>query len=160
MINTYRQITSHTATKHWNLFSRNLAPTCIIANQSNNWKLKEKVFPLIPCSSMVRVSHSRSSEGYRLYTHHLSPCSSMVTASHWSSEGYRLYTYVTFTHYLSPCSSMVRASHWSSEGYRLYTYVTFTYHLSQCSSMVRASHWSSEGYRLYIYEIIYLLCAL
>ena len=46
---------------------------------------------------------------------------------------------------------MVRASHWSSEGYRLYTYVTFTYHLSPCSSMIRASHWSSEGYRLYIY---------
>ena len=53
-------------------------------------------------------------------THHLSPCSSMVRAFHWSSEGYRLYTYVTFTHHLSPCSSMVRASHWSSEGYRLY----------------------------------------
>ena len=59
--------------------------------------------------------------------------SSMVRASHWSSEGYRLYTYVTFTHHLSPCSSMVRASHWSSEGYRLYTYVTFTHHLSTCS---------------------------
>ena len=71
-----------------------------------------------------------------------------VRASHWSSEGYRLYTNVTFTHHFSRCSSMpVRASHWSSEGYRLYTYVTFTYHLSPCSSMVRASHWSSEGYR-------------
>ena len=91
---------------------------------------------------MVRASHW-SLEGYRLYTyvtftHHLSPCSSMVRASHWSSEGYRLYTYVTFIYHLSPCSSMVRASHWSSEGYRLYTYVTFTHHLSPCSSMVRA----------------------
>ena len=28
--------------------------------------------------------------------------------------------------FLSSCSSMVRASHWSSECYRLYTYVTFT----------------------------------
>ena len=37
----------------------------------------------------------------------------------------RLYTYVIFTHHLSPCSSMFRASHWSSEGYRLYTYITF-----------------------------------
>ena len=96
---------------------------------------------------MVRASHW-SSEGYRLYTyvtftHHLSPCSSMVRASQWSPEGYRLYTYATFTHHLSPCNSMVRASHWSSEGYRLYTYVTFTHHLlTPCSSMVRASHWS------------------
>ena len=48
---------------------------------------------------------------------------------------------------LNAFSVHVRASHWSSEGYRLYTYVTFTYHLSPCSSMVRASHWSSEGYR-------------
>ena len=62
-----------------------------------------------------------------------------VGASHWSSEGYRLYTYVTFTHHLSPCSSMVRASHWSSEGYKLYTYVTFAHHLSPCNSMVRTS---------------------
>ena len=33
--------------------------------------------------------------------------SSMVKASYWSSEGYRLYTYVsvTFTHHLSPCST-------------------------------------------------------
>ena len=69
-------------------------------------------------------------------------CSTMVRASHWSSEGHRLYTYVTFIYHLSPCSSMVRASHWSSEGYRLYTYVTFTHHLSPCSSMVRTSHWS------------------
>ena len=73
------------------------------------------------------------------------------------SEGYRLYIYVTFTSHLSPCNSMVRASHWSSEGYRLYTYmyVTFTSHLSPCtfSSMVRASHWSSEGYRLYTYVL-------
>ena len=78
---------------------------------------------------------------------HLIPCSSMVRASHWSSEGYRLYTYVTFTHYLSSCSSMVRASHWSSEGYKLYTYVTFTHYLSSCSSMVRTSYCSI----LYIY---------
>ena len=28
-------------------------------------------------------------------------------------------------YHLSPCSSMVRVSYWSSEGYRLYTYVTF-----------------------------------
>ena len=102
----------------------------------------------------VRLSHW-SSEGYWLYTcvtftYHLSPCSSMVRASHWSSEGYRLYTYVTFIHHLSPYSSMVRASHWSSEGYRLYTCVTFTHHLSPCSSMVRASHRSS-GYKLYTY---------
>ena len=61
---------------------------------------------------------------YVTFTHHLSPCSSMVRASHWSSEGYKLYTYVTFTHNLSPCSSIVRASHWLSKGYRLYTYVT------------------------------------
>ena len=27
---------------------------------------------------------------------HLYPCSLMVEASHWSSEGYMLYTYVTF----------------------------------------------------------------
>ena len=65
-------------------------------------------------------------------------------ASHWSSEGYSLYTYVTFTYHLSSCSSMVRASHWSSEGYRLYT-LTFIHHLSPCSSMVRASH-RSPGY--------------
>ena len=58
----------------------------------------------------------------------------MVRASHWSSKGYRLYTYVTFTHHLSPCSSMVRASHWSSKGYKLYTYVTFT---SPCSSILK-----------------------
>ena len=39
--------------------------------------------------------------------YHLSPCSSMVRASQWSSESYRLYTYVTFppsSHaLLSPC---------------------------------------------------------
>ena len=39
--------------------------------------------------------------------------------------------------HLNPCSSMVRASHWSSEGYRLYTYVTFaltsqSMHVAQC----------------------------
>ena len=84
-------------------------------------------------------------------SHLLSPCNSIVEASHWLSEGYRLYTYVTFTRHLSPCSSMVRVSHWSSESYRLYTYVTFTYHLSPRSSMVRTFHWSSKGYRLYTY---------
>ena len=93
---------------------------------------------------------------YVASTYYLSPCSSTVTASHWSLEGYRLYTYVTFTYHLSPCSSMVRASHWSSEGYRLYTYVTFTHHLSPCSSMVRASHWSSQGYRLYTYVVQFI----
>ena len=43
---------------------------------------------------------------------------------------------------------MVRRSHWSAEGYRLCTYVTFTRHLNPCSSMVRRSHWSSEGYMI------------
>lgn len=38
-------------------------------------------------------------------------------------------------------------SRWSSNGYRLCTYITFTYHLCECSSMVRMSHWSS-GYWL------------
>ena len=65
-------------------------------------------------------------------------------------------TNVTFTHHRSPCGSIVRVSHWSSEGYRLYTYVTFTYHLSPCGSMVKLSHWSSEGYRLYTYVVQFI----
>ena len=80
----------------------------------------------------------------------------MARASHCSSEGYRLYTYVTFTYHLSPCSSMVRASHWSSEGYMLYTYVTFTHHLRPCSSTVRASHWSNSVVSLAFMFLIYL----
>ena len=55
----------------------------------------------------------------------------MVRAYHWSSEGYKLYTYVTFIHHLiSPYSPIVRAFHWLSKGYKLYTYVTCAHNLS------------------------------
>ena len=72
----------------------------------------------------------------------------MVGASHWSSEGFKLYTYVTFTHHLSPYSSVVRASHWSSEGYRLYTFTL--------SGLRNGCDWSEIGYRLWYFKNFHL----
>ena len=68
---------------------------------------------------------------------HLSLCSSIVRISHWSSEGYRLYTYVTsliisvhvaqWLEYLTSHQNVTGCTH------------ICNLHLSQSSSMVRAS---------------------